>query len=117
MRHQVRLSNLPKPNNELVGPQQAKKVVDEGIFHVLVPLKGVAAVGVIGTLLYLSSAASLHCKITSIWSLDWHHEWKNHSTDCLLSYLFTLQVMLRSLTKWMCSYTETISDTDQNDKV
>ena len=52
---------LPKAYNELVGPQQSKEVVDEGILHVLVPLEVIAAVGVIGALLYLRSRAALHC--------------------------------------------------------
>ncbi len=50
--------HLPKADNELVGPQQSKEVVDEGILHVLVPLEIIAAVGVIGALLYLRSRAA-----------------------------------------------------------
>lgn len=53
--------HLPKADNELVGPQQSKEVVDEGILHVLVPLEIITAVGVIGALLYLRSRATLHC--------------------------------------------------------
>ena len=53
---------VPKAHNELVCPQQPKEVVDEGILHMLVPLEVIAAVGVIGTLLQLSSSAALYCR-------------------------------------------------------
>ena len=51
----------PKAHNELVGPQKPEEVVDESILQVLVPLERVAAVGIIGALLHLSSSAALHC--------------------------------------------------------
>lgn len=54
----------PKAHNELVGPQQPKEVVDEGILQVFVPLECVAAVGIRGALLHLSSSAALHCTST-----------------------------------------------------
>ena len=41
--------SVPKGNNELIGPQQAKEVVDEEVFQLLVPHCGVVAGGVIGT--------------------------------------------------------------------
>ena len=51
----------PKAHNELVGPQKPKEVVDEGVLQVLVPLKRIAAVGIISALLHFSSSAALHC--------------------------------------------------------
>ena len=39
----------PKANNELVGPQQTKEVVDEEVLQMLVPDRGVVAAGVVGT--------------------------------------------------------------------
>ena len=60
-RCESKVSYIPKAHNELVGPQQPKEVVDEGVLHVLVPLKVIAAVGVIGTLLQLSSSDGLNC--------------------------------------------------------
>ena len=56
----------PKAHNELVGPQQSKEVIDEGVLQVFVPLECVAAVGVISTLLHLSSSAALHCTCSSL---------------------------------------------------
>lgn len=55
----------PKANNELVGPQQPKEVVDEGVLQILVPLECIAAVGVISALGHLSSCAALHCTYSS----------------------------------------------------
>lgn len=40
--------SIPKGNNELVGPQQAKKVVDEEVFQLPVPHSGVVAGGIVG---------------------------------------------------------------------
>ena len=40
---------VPKGDNELVGPQQAKEVVDEEVLQLLVPHSGVVAGGVVGT--------------------------------------------------------------------
>lgn len=41
-------------------------MVDEGVLQILVPLEGIAAVGIIGALLHFSSSAALHCTWTVI---------------------------------------------------
>ena len=40
----------PKANDELIGPQQTKEVVYEQVLQLLVPVDGIVAVGVVGTL-------------------------------------------------------------------
>lgn len=37
----------PKPNNELVGPQQAKEVVDKQILKLLVPVSVIVTAGIV----------------------------------------------------------------------